>query len=193
MKIIFRSLLSLVFFATLTLSAQAKPETYIIDPAHSSVGFKIGHFFSRVPGHFDKFSGTIVVDREAMEKSEIKAEIDAASINTANEKRDNHLRAPDFFDTAQFPKITFSSKTWKQIGENDYEVTGDFTLHGVTKSIVLHVKSLGFGEGRPGSNTYLSGWEGRTKLKRSDYDIKSGAPAVGDEVEIEINIEASRQ
>ncbi len=173
------------------LIVEATTETYVIDPAHSSVEFNIRHFFSKVTGRFQKFEGTLSVDRDAMEKSEIKASIETSSIDTNQSKRDDHLRGADFFDVVKHPKMTFQSKSWKKTGENEFEVTGDLTLHGITKSVVLSVKNLGFGEGMKGA--YLSGWEAHAKIKRSDFNMTYGGPAVGDEVEIEINIEAKRQ
>jgi polyisoprenoid-binding protein YceI len=182
-----------LFFVALTMlsaSVFAEEETYAIDTSHSSVGFKVGHFFGKVPGRFQKFDGKIKVDRTTFEKGELNAEIDAASIDTANEKRDNHLRNADYFDVTKFPKITFVSKEWKKVGDNEADVTGDLTLHGVTKSVVMRVKALGFGEGKSG--VFLSGWEGRTTIKRSEFGITSGAPAVGEDVEIEINVEGKK-
>ena len=176
---------SFIFLASI---AEAKTETYVIDPVHSAVEFHVRHFFSKVPGRFQKFEGTLLIDRENIEKSSVQAEIDIASIDTAQAKRDEHLRSKDFFDAAKYPKMTFQSKSWKKIGENEFEVTGDLTMHGVAKSVVLTVKSLGFGEGTKGSK--ISGWEAKTKIKRSDFGVSTGAPAVGDEVEIEINIES---
>jgi polyisoprenoid-binding protein YceI len=184
------SFLSLLFVSWIALLSTGfcKEEKYHVDVVHSSVGFKVSHFFSKVPGRFEKFSGTLLVDRDHWEKSSVRAEIETASINTDNEGRDKHLKNSDFFDVEKFPKIVFESKSWKKTADNEFEVSGDFVMHGVTKSVVLHVKSLGFGEGMKG--TKLSGWEAKTTLKRSDFGMTTGAPAVGDEVEIEINIEA---
>ena len=182
--------LSLLFVFAIT-PAHAATETYAIDANHSSVEFRIAHFFSKVTGRFDKFEGSITVDREALEKSEVTASIDVGSVNTNQAKRDEHLRSPDFFDAAKNPKMTFQSKSWKKIAENEFEVTGDFTLHGVTKAVVLTVKSLGFGDGMKGAK--IAGWDARTKINRSDFGMTAGKPAVGDEVEIEINIESQRK
>ncbi len=172
------------------LPLQAAPETYIADPAHSSVQFRIKHFFSKVTGCFQKFESTITVDREAPEKNEVTASIDVASVDTNQQKRDNHLRSPDFFDAVKFPKMTFVSKSWKALGNDTFEVVGDLALHGVTKSVTLQVQNTGFGPGMQGSQ--ISGWEVRGTLKRSDFGITTGAPAVGDDVEIEIDVEAKK-
>lgn len=181
------------FLALLALpvASHAKPEIYVADPTHSSVEFHVRHFFSNVAGRFTKFDASITVDKDAMETSSVKAEIDIASVNTAQEKRDEHLRKPDFFDAAKFPKMTFQSKSWKKTAENEYEVAGDLTLHGVTKPVTLKVTALGFGE--DSHKHQLSGWSATTKIKRSEFGMTGGAPAVGDEVEISINIEAYKQ
>jgi polyisoprenoid-binding protein YceI len=171
--------------------ASAAVETYVIDSVHSSVGFTIRHFVSKVPGSFSKLSGTIVVDRENMEKSSVEAVVDITSINTANEKRDTHLKSPDFFDAATYGTSTFKSKSWKKTGEDTFDITGDLTLHGVTKEVVLQTTLLGFGPGPRGGQ--LSGWEGSTKIKKSDFGVAGPAmlsAALGDEVTVHITIEA---
>ena len=170
--------------------ASAAVETYVIDPVHSSIGFTIRHFVSKVPGSFSKVNGTITVDRDNLEKSSVDAVIDVASITTSNEKRDAHLNSPDFFDTAKYGTSTFKSTSWKKTGEDTFDVAGDLTLHGVTKPVVLQVTLLGFG---PGARGQLSGWEASTKLKKSDFGVQGPAmlsKALGDEVTLHITIEA---
>ena len=186
---LFLALTALV--AAATQSASAAVETYTIDPVHSSVAFSIRHFVSKVPGSFSKFSGTIVVDRANLEKSTVEATIDVTSISTANEKRDGHLKTPDFFDTAKFATATFKSKSWSKTGEDSFDVTGDLTLHGVTKEVVLKTKLLGFGDGNKG--TKLSGWEATTTINKADFGVNGPAALgkmLGDEVVLTIGIEA---
>lgn len=181
-------------FAVLTLAAavRADVETYAIDPVHSSAGFSIRHMLSKFSSSFTKTTGTITVDRADLEKSSVEAAVEIASINTANPDRDKHLQTPDFFDAAKFPAMTFKSKAWKKTGENTFDVTGDLTIKGVTKEVVLKVTSLGFGPGmRPGSQ--LSGWEATTVIKKSDFGVNGPAmlaKVLGDEVTINISIEA---
>jgi polyisoprenoid-binding protein YceI len=187
---------SLLISAILALgfvgSSQAAVETYDIDPAHSSVAFTIRHLVSKVPGSFTKFNGSLNVDRDNLEASSVAATIETASINTANEKRDTHLKSPDFFDVAKFGTITFKSTSWKKTGENTFDVSGDLTIHGVTKPVVLKTTLLGFGDGMmPGQK--VSGWEASTTINRRDYGVNGPAMlgrAVGDEVTITISVEA---
>ena len=189
MKNILRRLTLTIVALGLLVSARAATETYVIDSVHSSVGFGIRHFFSKVSGSFTKFAGNIVVDQANLENSSVEATIEIGSVNTANEKRDNHLRSPDFFDAAKFPTITFKSRSWKKTGEDTYDVTGDLTLKGVTKEVVLKVKSLGFGPGmQPGSK--LSGWEASTTLKRADFGVTGFEKVLGADVDVHINVEA---
>lgn len=172
-------------------SAQAAVETYKIDPVHSSVGFKIRHFFTTVPGFFTKFSGTIAVDRDQLEKSTIDAKIEVASVDTRVEARDKDLRSDQFFDVAKFPAITFKSKTWKKTGESTFDVTGDLTIRDVTKEVVLKANSLGFGPGMKGA--MLSGWEATTTINRNDFGITKYPGMLGNDVPVAITVEADQQ
>lgn len=175
-----------------SLSAvRAEVETYTIDPVHSSIGFSIRHFVSKVPGTFTKYSGTITVDRDHLENSSTEAVITVSSVNTGNEKRDGHLQSPDFFDVAKYGTITFKSTSWKKTGEDTFDIAGDLTIHGVTKPVVLKTKLLGFGPGMGG--VQLSGWEATTTLNKSDFGVNGPAmlgKALGDEVVVTLNIEA---
>lgn len=176
-------------------AAHAATDTYVIDNAHSSVGFSIRHIVSKVPGTFTSFSGSIIVDQNNMEHNSVEAVINVGSINTANEKRDVHLKTADFFDVTQFATMTFKSKAWKKTGDDTYDVTGDLTIKGITKEVVLHVTVLGFGPGmKPG--TKVSGWEATTTLHKSDFNLAGPAmlgKVLGDEVTVHINIEAGAQ
>ncbi len=190
-----KRLLPAAFAALLAIGlaapSRAAVETYKIDPVHSSVGFTIRHFFSNVPGMFTKFSGTITVDRDNLQNSKVEAVIDVPSIDTRIAMRDNDLRSPNYFDAATFPTITFTSKSWKKTGDDTFDVTGDLTIHGVTKEVVLKTKSLGFGPGMKGA--MISGWEATTTLNRNDFGITHFPKVLGDEVPVTINIEADLQ
>lgn len=192
MNKISKLLASVVLIAlSASLPAQAAVETYKIDPVHSSIAFKVRHFFTPVPGSFGKFEGTIKVDRDNLENNSMEASIDAASITTANEKRDSDLKSENFFLVEKFPHLTFKGKSWKKTGENQFSVTGDLTIKDVTKSVILDVKLLGFGPGMRGA--FLSGWEATTKLDRTDYGMTYGPGFIGNEVDVSITVEAVRQ
>jgi polyisoprenoid-binding protein YceI len=186
-----RSLLVLASVSLLSLSAFGQVESYKIDPAHSSINFGIRHFFTKVPGSFTKFSGTITVDRANLEKSSAEAAIQVSSVFTNDAKRDGHLQSGDFFAADKNPTITFKSSAWKKTGADSYDVTGDLTIHGVTKPVVLKVKSLGFGPGMQGA--MLSGWEASAQIDRRDFGLGYGQGVVGNDVEISINVEAHLQ
>jgi polyisoprenoid-binding protein YceI len=186
-----RTVVALVLGCCTALSAAV--ETYTIDPVHSSVGFSIRHFVAKVPGRFGSFSGTITVDRENMANNQVEATIEAASIDTGNQKRDTHLRSADFFEVNRFPTITFKSTAWTKTGDDTYEVTGDLTIKDVTKPVVLNVTALGFGPGARGAQ--LSGWEATTRINKKEFNVTDPAlvdVALGNEVTILINIEAKK-
>jgi polyisoprenoid-binding protein YceI len=175
----------------LVSAASAAVETYDIDSAHSSVGFSIRHVFSQVPGSFTQFTGTVTVDRDNLEKSQVDAVIQVGSVTTAVEKRDAHLKSPDFFDAVKFGTITFKSKAWKKTGDATYDVTGDLTIKDVTKEVILKVTSLGFGPGMTGKP--VSGWSATTTINRNDFGVTGPAmlgKAVGRDVTITISVEA---
>jgi len=171
--------------------ARAAVETYKIDPVHSTVGFTVRHFFTNVPGVFTKFAGTITVDRDNLENSSVEATIEVPSIDTRVEMRDKDLRSDHFFDVAKYPAITFKSKSWKKAADGSYDVTGDLSLHSVTKEVTLKVKALGFGRGMHGA--MISGWEATTTLNRNDFGITRYPGMLGDEIPVTINIEADLQ
>ena len=192
MKFTRPSLLLATVLVVLAVPARAAVETYAIDPVHSSVAFSIRHIVSKVPGSFTKFSGNVTVNRDNLEKSSVDATIEVASVSTASEARDNDLKTPNFFDAAKFPTITFKSTAWKKTGPDAYDITGDLTIHGVTKSVVLKAGLLGFSPGmQPG--VQLTGWEATTILNKADFGVNGPAmlgTMLGNEVAVTINIEA---
>jgi polyisoprenoid-binding protein YceI len=193
-RTIVSSIIGVALFATVSQAEQI--EVYQIDPAHSAVQFKIRHFFAKVPGGFTDFDGKIILNRTDIAKSKVEATIKTASIDTANEKRDGHLRSADFFDAEKYPTITFKSTAWKEVGKNAYEVTGDFTMHGVTKPVTLAVKDLGSGAAMGG---HRGGWEATTTIDRTVYGVawnkavEGGGMTLGNEVEITLNIEGVQE
>lgn len=166
-------------------------DTYTIDPVHSSVAFTIRHFVSKVPGKFTKFSGTIAYDAANPANNTVEATIDTTSFDTANEKRDAHVRSADFLQVEKFPSIKFKSTSWKKTGDGTFDVTGNLTIKDVTKPVVLKTTLLAVGPGMPG--TQLSGWEATTTINKKEFNVIDPAmldAALGDDVTITINIEA---
>lgn len=189
--------LALVTFASV---ASAAPESYKLDPAHTVVGFQVRHFFSKVPGQFKEFDGTITLDQANWEASSVQATIQSASIFTNQEKRDGHLRSADFFDVEKYPTLTFKSTKVSKAGEGKLKVAGDLTMHGVTKPVVLDVDFLGAGAIGIGGNAVgtRAGFEATTKVDRKDFGIvwnktlDQGGTMLGDEVTINIGVEAMK-
>jgi polyisoprenoid-binding protein YceI len=171
-------------------------DTYVFDKAHSTMGFQVRHLFSKVPGKFDDFEGKIQFDDANPQNSTVEVTIKTASVNTGVDMRDKDLRSANFFDVEKYPKITFKSKSVKQTGEDTAEVTGDLSMHGVTKEVVLKVELLGKGAGPQGKT--VSGWEAKTNVKRSDFGLTwnkmiEGTQMVGDDVDIDLRVEADKQ
>lgn len=191
------SILSLAAATLIAAAVQAEHhgdmiETYEIDTAHSSVKFSIRHFVAKTTGNFAEFSGTLKIDRHDLTNSSAEATIRIPSVDTDSDKRDAHLQEDDYFSAGAYPMMTFSSTEWEATEDDDrFKVTGDLTMRGITRKVVLDVELLGFGEGMNGA--YLSGWEATTTLDRTEWGIDGGQPAVGTEVDVTINIEAIRQ
>jgi len=178
----------------LTAGAVMAADTYTIDKSHSSAGFSVRHLLiSNVTGTFSEFSGTIMYDRNDITKSSVEVTIATASVDTDDEGRDKHLRSADFFNVEKYPQITFKSTRVIKT-EGGFDLTGEFTLNGVTKEITFPVEFIGQAVGPMGKMRL--GFEARTKIDRKDYGITwnktfdAGGVAVGDEVKIELNIEA---
>ena len=173
------------------LVSTAGAEVYQIDSEHSSVSFSIRHLVSRTSGNFHEFSGTINYDADHPEKTQVEATIQVSSLDTDNEKRDAHLSGTDFFDAEQFPTITFKS-TKTEVKEGTLHVTGEFTMHGKTKTITLPVEVLGTGT-HPYNQKPVAGFEASTVLARSEYGVNNWtdkAGVLGDEVKVSLTVEA---
>lgn len=169
--------------------------TWNIDPEHTNVGFKVKHLMvSNVKGVFEKFTGTVDVNEKDISKSKVDVSIDAKSINTNVVKRDEHLRSADFLDVAKHPVMTFTSKKIAKAGKGKLKVTGDLTLHGVTKEVVLDVEGPASESKDPWGNI-RTGASASTKINRKDFGLtwnkalETGGVVVGDEVQINIEVE----
>jgi polyisoprenoid-binding protein YceI len=170
-------------------SAFAQLETWKIDPAHSAAQFSVRHLgISTVRGEFKKVSGSANYDPTDPAKTSIEATIDATTIDTRVDKRDNDLRGPEFFDVQKYPTITFKSKRTEAEGTGKLKITGDLTIHGVTREVVLDVDGPTPPIKDPKGNSHM-GASATTKINRKDFGV-SGAPTVaGDEVSITIDVE----
>jgi len=186
----FRTLLATLALAA--LPAMAGEDTYKIDPVHSEVSFKVSHLLAKVSGRFTKFEGTIKVDTSNISKSSVDVTIDAASLTTDNEARDKHLKSPDFFDVAKFPTITFKSTAVKEVAKGKLEITGDFTLHGVTKQITFPITNAGTQAGMTPGSVVAGFIDGALTLNRNEYGIKTFPGVIGESVAISLNAEAGK-
>ena len=177
------------------LPTLALASTWNIDQEHSNIGFKVRHLMvSNVKGSFGKVQGIISIDEKDLTRSSAKVTIDTASIDTGVDKRDAHLRSPDFLDVDKFPTMTFVSTKVAKNGKGRLRVTGDLTLHGVTRPVVLDVEELSR-EGKDPMGNLRRGASATTKISRKDFGIgwnkvlETGGVVVGDEIAISIDIE----
>ena len=167
--------------------------TYAIDRDHSTVGFKIRHLFSNVTGSFDEYQGTVNYVAGHPEQWSAEATIQAASINTKTPPRDKHLRSADFFDVEKYPTLTFKSTGVKNATNTTAQLTGDLTIHGVTKPVALDIEIHGAGKD-PWGNV-RAGFSGRTTINRTDFGlhwnqaVETGGVLVGEDVEILLEVE----
>ena len=180
--------------SAVAMSAQAKD--WKIDAAHSEADFSIKHMaISTVHGTFRGVSGTIKYDPSDVVKSGVEASIDVASVDTGVAQRDTHLKSPDFFDVAKFPTMTFKSTSVAKAGDH-YDVTGDLTLHGVTKKVVLKLDEPGKEETGMDGKSVHRGFTATTTINRKDFGLtwngtlKTGDSVLGDDVKIELDVEA---
>jgi polyisoprenoid-binding protein YceI len=191
-----RKLFAVAALATLA-ALPLRAETYSIDPGHSEVGFTVRHMVTNVRGRFNDFSGTVNMDPKNLPKSSVEFHVKATSIDTAVPDRDKHLRSADFFDVEKYPEITFKSESIAPAGKDKYNVTGTLTLHGVSKKVTLPVSFLGQAKDPWGGTR--AGFETATTLNRKDYGISwnkaldSGGVLLGEDVKVEINIEAKAE
>lgn len=188
-------ILSISTIIALALPAFAFASTWTIDPDHSNIGFKVKHLMvSNVKGSFDKHTGTIEINDKDITKSKVEVSIDTNSINTNVQKRDEHLRSADFFDVAKYPTMTFVSKKVAKAGKDRLKVTGDLTLHGVTRQVVLDVDPLSKESKDPWGNI-RRGTTATTKIDRKDFGLtwnkalETGGVLVGEEITINLEIE----
>lgn len=186
--------IALISAAALTLSSLAHAAEYEIDATHTHVGFTISHMgFSETYGVFKNVAGTLTLDEEKPEDSKVDITIHTDSLDTANDARDEHVKGKDFLDVANFPTMTFKSTKVDVTGKDTATVTGDLTLHGVTRPVGLIVKLNKVGPSPMDKSRHVAGFSAIGKLKRSDFGITTYVPAIGDEVTLAISTEAVRK
>ena len=196
--ILFALAAALALHAPSTAAQTAPPAglvEYEVDPSHTQVMFKVRHMgVSTVTGRFNRFAATLAYDPDDPDASWVTATVDAASIDTDNERRDNHLRSADFFAADSYPNLTFRSTSVEEVAEGRLRVTGELSMRGITRPVVLDVtlegSTLG-SEGRP-----ILGWTAETSVNRQDYGLRwnrlteAGGWVVGDEVRIVLEVQA---
>ena len=186
-----------VLASALTLSAgfftqvQAATESYSIDPAHSFVQFTIGHLgISKTVGRFNTFEGNFKLDKDDVSSNGVELVVDTSSVDTNHQKRDDHLRSPDFLDVKQYPEITFKSTSFSGTLDGG-TLKGELTLHGVTQAVEFDLQQVG--EGKDPWGGYRAGFTATTSLKRSDFGVTYFIPGVTDETQISVFIEGIRK
>ncbi|MBL8512098.1 MAG: polyisoprenoid-binding protein [Betaproteobacteria bacterium] len=182
----------LALSATLSLAAIAAPETYVLEGSHTFPRFEYNHFgYSIQSSRFDKTTGKIVIDRAAKTGS-ADVSIDVKSVNTGSDKLNEHLKSDDFFNAEKFPVITFKSSSFKFEGDKLAAINGNLTIKGITKPVTLAVSSFLCMQ-HPISKKDACGANASTKIKRTDFDAGKYAPYVGDEVTLNIAVEALKE
>lgn len=189
MKGLFKTLVAFFAITTATFAGE-----WSVDHSHSNVGFTVSHMvISKVYGFFGKFDGSIKADNDDFKNASISFEVDINSINTQNEKRDGHLKSDDFFNAAQYDKMTFTSVSFTKVKGKKYKLVGDLTIRDVTKRVTFDVEYLGTVQG-PWGNT-RAGFVLSGVIDRFDYGLKwnkaleTGGLVVGADVEINVNLE----
>ena len=186
---------SIALCLTLALPTLAFASPWTIDPDHTNIGFKVQHLMvSTVNGSFGKHTGTVILDDKDITKSKVQISIDTNSINTNVQKRDDHLRSADFFEVAKYPTMTFVSKKVAKAGKNKLKVTGNLTLHGVTKEVVLNVEGPSKESKDPWGKIH-KGATATTKINRKDFGLvwnkalETGGVLIGEEITLNLDVE----
>lgn len=194
MEMLKKALTATLISGSLLLALPANAADYVIDTkgAHASINFRIKHLgYSWLTGRFDTFSGQFSFDEKKPADAKISVEIDTASVNSNHAERDKHLRSADFLEVDKFPKATFKSTKVEANEDGTAKVTGDLTLHGVTKAIVIDAKMVGGGKDPWGG--YRTGFTGTTSLKMADFGIKRDLGPASAVVEMQLEVEGVRQ
>lgn len=194
-----RFLTYITAFVLFAVPALSHATTWQIDPEHSSVQFKVRHLMvSNVKGEFTRFNGVVAIDDQDISRSHVNVNIETASIDTRVAKRDEHLRSADFFDVTKYPAMTFVSKKVAKAGKGNLKVTGDLTIHGVTREVILDVEGPTADVKDPWGNI-RRGATATTQINRKDFGLtwnkalETGGVVVGDDVTITLEVEMIRK
>lgn len=188
--------ITLVFSILLISLSAIAQDTWTADPYHSKLGFTVTHLgIADVPGHFGDYDVTITSSKEDFSDAVVELNVKVASINTRVEPRDNHLRSPDFFNVEQYPTMTFKSTSIKKAGKNKYKLTGDLTLHGVTKPVTVEMVHRGTTANPNANGAPVAGIQITGTIKRSDFGVGANfpAPMISDEVVIKADGEFGKK
>ncbi len=194
-----KTLLALAVFGFVSVSGERPAraaDSFAIDQAHTNIVFLINHLgYSRMIGQFQEFEGSLTFDEANVGISALEIAIKTASVDTDHQKRDDHLRSPDFFNAAEFPEMTFKSTKVEKTGANTGKVTGDLTLLGATKPVTMEVTfNKKAAHPLPQYNgVMVAGFSARTSLLRSEWGMKTFVPNLGDEIEIWLEVEAHKK
>ena len=165
-------------------------KTWNVDQSHSSVQFNVTHLLiSEVDGKFKKFEGSIISSKEDFSDAKFNFKVQISSVDTGNKQRDTHLQAADFFDAKKHPKMSFTSSSFKKVSDKQYTLKGNLTIHGISKEISFNVKHGGIA--KDGWGNTKAGFKATTTINRKDFGINGGGVAVGDEINIKINLEVT--
>lgn len=174
-----------------SLCALAAPRTFEIDPTHTQVSFTYDHFgFSNPTGRLEDIKGTLVIDQADWGQSSVQVTMPLSGLHTGVAKLDEHLKKADFFDAARFPDVTFKSTGVRKTGADTLEISGDLTVHGVTRPVTLHARINKIGANKM-INSESAGFDADATLKRSDFGMGAYVPAVSDTVKIHITVSAN--
>lgn len=189
-----QSLLALAVSSIGVMSLPALADTYVIDTkgAHASINFAIKHLgYSVLTGRFDTFSGEFTYDPAKPEASTVNVSIDTGSVNSNHAERDKHLRSPDFLNVEKFPKATFVSTKIVTDDKDEFDIVGDLTLNGVTKSITIEVDKIG--EGKDPWGGYRAGFSGETTITLKDFNVKMDLGPASQTVQLELEVEGIKK
>jgi len=178
-----------LLISALLIAGVASAQNWSLDKAHSKLGFGVTHLLvSEVEGSFNSFDAKITSSTDDFSDAVIELSADVATINTNNEGRDKHLKSADYFDAEKFNTLSFKSKTFTKVEGKKYKLTGDLTLHGITKTVTLDVVFNGTAI-HPYNKKTIAGFKVTGTFKRSDFGVGTPSPALSDEVEIKANTE----